>query len=58
MKRIAYFVLTLFFTHSFLSAQNVGDPAPDFTHSTSDNNSLTLSDYRGKVVYMFFFGWN
>lgn len=43
---------------SGLSAQSVGTVAPDFTHSTLSNGTISLSNYRGKVVYLFFFGWN
>jgi cytochrome c-type biogenesis protein len=33
-------------------------PAPDFTYTSLDNEEYTLSDLRGKVVYIFFFGAN
>ena len=36
--------------------QAEGDPAPDFTYSSLDHGSVTLSDYRGKVVFLFLFG--
>ena len=32
--------------------------APDFTLQTLENNSLSLSDFQGKVVYIFFLGYN
>lgn len=35
-----------------------GEPAPDFTYTSLENNQVTLSDLRGKVVYIFFFGAN
>ena len=41
-----------------VSGQQVGTPAPQFTHRTLDHGELSLSDYAGKVVYLFFFGWN
>ena len=31
-------------------------PAPDFTHSSLDGGEITLSDFEGKVVYLFFYG--
>ncbi|MCB2211886.1 peroxiredoxin family protein [bacterium] len=37
-------------------ALNVGDPAPDFTLQDTDGNWHTLSDYEGKVVFLFFMG--
>ena len=38
--------------------QRVGILAPQFTHRTLDHGQLSLSDYDGKVVYLFFFGWS
>ena len=38
--------------------QSVGSEAPDFTLTSTDNETITLSDYKGKVVYLFFFGYN
>jgi peroxiredoxin len=38
-------------------AQDVGDEAPDFSLTTLNGNSFTLSNYRGKVVFIFFFGY-
>jgi peroxiredoxin len=35
---------------------SVGDTAPDFTAHTTDGGSLTLSDYRGEVVLLDFWG--
>jgi cytochrome oxidase Cu insertion factor (SCO1/SenC/PrrC family) len=34
-----------------------GDPAPDFTLVDLDGTSHTLSDYRGKLVLLWFFGY-
>jgi len=39
-------------------SQNVGQPAPDFTLISLENQQLTLSEMEGKVVYLFFFGVN
>ncbi|MGD9900651.1 MAG: redoxin domain-containing protein [Calditrichaceae bacterium] len=36
----------------------VGDPAPDFTLNRLDGGTFTLSDYKGKVIYLFFVGYN
>ncbi len=36
----------------------LGDMAPDFTHASLDHGQIKLSDYRGKVVYLFFLGHN
>lgn len=43
---------------AIVPAQNVNDPAPDFTLNTLSNSSFTLSEQKGKVVFIFFFGWN
>jgi hypothetical protein len=34
----------------------VGEPAPDFTGRTIDGSTFKLSDYRGKVVMLDFWG--
>lgn len=33
----------------------VGDPAPDFTLTSSDGKQVTLSDYRGTAVIVYFY---
>ena len=51
---------TLFFLLIFIisvSAVDVGEPAPDFTLKQYQGGDITLSSYRGKVVYLFFIGW-
>ena len=54
LKTLYFFLLILnFSTYS----QDVGTQAPDFTHNTLDHGQISLSDYQGKVVYLFFFGW-
>ncbi len=40
-----------------LAAQGVGTLAPNFTHNTLDDGQISLSDFSGQVVYLFFFGW-
>ena len=54
---LSVFLMVAGFTAG-LVAQSVGTIAPDFTHSTLSNGTISLSDYRGKVVYLFFFGWD
>lgn len=41
-----------------ISAQNVNSPAPNFTLNSLTNSSFTLSEQKGKVVFIFLFGWN
>ncbi|GEM_PF-3433396 len=36
----------------------VGSAAPNFTKTTLDNGQISLAQYRGKVVYLFFVGFN
>ncbi len=54
-----------FLTHIFMIliiskvfSQAVGTEAPEFTHNTLSHGTISLSDYRGKVVYLFFFGYD
>lgn len=56
MKTLIYTFLTLLFLLSNSNAINVGDPAPDFTLQSLDDGEISLSDYHGKVVYLFFLG--
>jgi len=37
--------------------QGVGEPAPDFTLTTTDNSEFNLSENSGKVVFLFLFGY-
>ncbi len=36
-------------------ALNVGDPAPDFTLLDGDGNSVSLSDFKGQRVVLYFY---
>ena len=56
MKKARLIVLVLGIFSTVLLAQEVGTPAPNFTHVTLDHGTLSLADYSGKVVYLFFFG--
>lgn len=38
-------------------SQNVGEKAPDFSFTDLNNNQVTLSQYEGKVVTLFIFGY-
>ncbi len=51
-------ILFMFIMATGIMAQNVGTQAPDFTYATVDYGTISLSDYSGKVIYLFFFGWN
>jgi len=41
-----------------LEGQNTGKVAPDFSLVSLEDNQVTLSSLKGKVVYLFFFGAN
>ena len=51
-------IILFLFLCSGVYAQGIGTQAPDFTHATPDHGTIALSDYSGKIVYLFFFGWN
>jgi len=34
----------------------IGRTAPNFSYNTLDSEQITLSDFQGKVVYLFFYG--
>ena len=55
MKKL-FLILILLTSSAF--GQSVGDQAPDFTYSTVDYGTISLSNYSGKIIYLFFFGWN
>ena len=56
MKKYFLILLVYLFSYTPLLAQKVGEKAPDFTHNTLSHGSISLSDFRGKVIYLFFFG--
>lgn len=59
MKPLFYFTLSLVLTFGLAiraNAQQVGADAPNFTLQGIDGNTYTLSELRGKVVYIFLFG--
>jgi len=56
-KLISYLFVILSIT-SVAFAADVGDPAPDFTLSKLGGGDFTLSDYKGKIIYIFWFGYN
>ena len=48
--------MALLFKANTIIAQNEGDAAPDFSFSSTTGSTLSLSDYEGKVLYIFLFG--
>jgi peroxiredoxin len=57
MNKLLYFFIMVLFIYKTGTAQEVGAPAPEFTHNTLSHGTISLSDYQGQVVYLFFFGW-
>ena len=56
MKTLSCILLIYLFSFEPLPAQNVGETAPDFTHTTLSHGTISLSDFKSKVVYLYFFG--
>ena len=59
--RVLFFLLPFGFLVSApaFAQINVGEEAPDFTYTAFETGATySLSDFRGKIVYMFFFGAN
>jgi peroxiredoxin len=51
-------ILGLALHPAFAQAPKVGDLAPDFILEQLDGNLVSLSDFRGQVVYINFFGYS
>lgn len=61
MKQAIFFSLIVFLGCASSSDSGgfddaVGTVAPEFMYSSLDDQEITLSDLRGKVVYLFFYG--
>jgi peroxiredoxin len=50
--------MVLLFAAIATAQPRVGDSAPDFTLQSLNHGEIKLSNYRGKVVYLFFMGHN
>jgi len=53
-----FLFISLLLVQFGFSAGQIGDPAADFTLSDVPGQSYSLSDYRDKVVILFFAGWS
>ncbi|MGH7493588.1 MAG: redoxin domain-containing protein [bacterium] len=49
---------TLLLAATAMAQPRVGDIAPDFTLQSLNHGEIKSSNYRGKVVYLFFMGHN
>jgi peroxiredoxin len=56
MRKIFSFLLAVAVSAVWLQGQNVGEEAPGFSYQSLDGDSVNLSDYAGKVVFLFLFG--
>jgi peroxiredoxin len=57
MKTILVSLLMLIIMSQSAKSQNVGDSAPDFSLTDLSENTVTLSQYKGKVIALFFLGY-
>jgi peroxiredoxin len=61
MRRLFIFLISILIGSAGYSQDgfvDVGDVAPDFTLVTTEGDTLSLSDFRGKVVLLNFFGYD
>jgi hypothetical protein len=59
MKQSLQIIILMVFINGYSSAQvGVGSPAPDFTLNTLNNGQISLSQFFGNVVYLYFLGYN
>lgn len=59
MKKKLFIIGTLLlalFSYSIVNAQEIGDTAADFTYKDLEGATHSLSDYKGKVLFLFVFG--
>jgi hypothetical protein len=57
MKKTFLILIFMILFNSKAFSQAVGTEAPNFSHNTLSHGTISLSEYRGKVVYLFFFGY-
>jgi len=50
--------LLLVLTLPIAAAAGVGDPAPDFTLQKLSGGDFTISEHTGKVIFIFWMGYN
>jgi len=59
MKKKLFIIGTLLlalFAYSTVNAQELGEAAPDFSYKDLEGSTHSLSDYKGKIVFIFVFG--
>lgn len=55
-RRIFSLILAAAVSAVCLQGQDVGEEAPGFSYQSLDGDTVSLSDYTGKVVFLFLFG--
>lgn len=59
LKRILIAAAVLLLVASGAMGQpGVGDEAPPFTYGTVSHGTVSLADHAGRVVYLYFYGYN
>ena len=56
MKKLIGLAIVIALAINSLSAQDVGDDAPEFGYQGLNGDTVKLSDYQGKVIFLFLFG--
>ncbi len=56
MKKLLGLAIAIAISAASLLGQSVGDDAPEFSYQSLTGDTVKLSDYKGKVVFLFLFG--
>jgi len=56
MKKLKSLAIVMAISVTFLLGQDIGDDAPEFSYQSLSGDTVKLSDYQGKVVFLFLFG--
>ena len=56
MERIFSLLMMIALSAACLTGQDVGEDAPEFSYQSLSGDTVRLSDYKGKVVFLFLFG--
>ena len=56
MKKLISLAIAVAISGGSLLGQDVGDDAPEFSYQSLSGDTVKLSDYQGKVVFLFLFG--
>ena len=56
MKKLIYLAIVVAISVASIAGQDDGDDAPEFSFQSLTGDTVKLSDYQGKVVFLFLFG--